>query len=629
MLTKRSTDLKSSIIKKPASAKDGSVPSKKKSGFKGSNKKTKSSEKSNSADKTKTKDQLIAELSKLRRKTARLEKANATYIKLDDKHMENEARLLSAPRVAGLGFWQWDIKTNILYWSDETYLIAGRKPGDFEPKYEDFLVLLHPEDRPTVLAAVDAAIQGRAEYGLDHRLVRADGDVFHVRSQGEVIRDDDGRPIHMVGTMMVISERKKFEIDLIEEKTKLGSMLAGIDVIRHITFLKTYGECLRFYGEIFQNMVEGVILTRTSDGVIVFANSTFEQMFGYGPGELTEKHVSVLNASLDKDAAEVASEIVMILREQGVWKGEVHNIRADGTTFWCHACVSTFNHFEYGNVWLTVQRDITERKHAQQMLKEAHDFLEIKVVERTAELVEANLQLQDEIAFRRRAEKEVVAHKMKLSAMTLELSLAEERERRNIVEDLHDHVAQSLAMTKLKMSEISSLATAEISTMLDELNDQLHRIIKDIRSLIFSISPPVLYELGFKEAVLWIAEQMQHKYGLSVEVEADEQLVKLDHDISVILFKAVRELLTNIVKHSGTDNATVSLHSNGDTFRVSVKDNGAGFDVSEIYFSNDSSLKFGIFNIMERIRCLGGSVDIRSLSGQGTQNTIEVPLTKP
>ncbi|TDI82121.1 MAG: PAS domain S-box protein, partial [Caldithrix sp.] len=163
-------------------------------------------------------------------------------------------------------------------------------------------------------------------------------------------------------------------------------------------------EELRLHKEILENMSEGVYLIRTSDGVIVYTNPRFEQLFGYEPKEMIGKHVSIVNAPGEKSPEEVAKEIIKSLNETKTWSGEVHNIKKDGIKFRCSANVSTFEHSRYGTVWISVHEDITERKHAEEALQKAHAELEIKVKERTAELSKVNKELKAQITGRKRVE---------------------------------------------------------------------------------------------------------------------------------------------------------------------------------------------------------------------------------
>ncbi len=120
--------------------------------------------------------------------------------------------------------------------------------------------------------------------------------------------------------------------------------------------------------EIMSNMNEGVYLINVEDIEIVWANPKFERMFGYDPGEMLGKHVSIVNAPTERDPRETAKEITKILKETGEWHGEVKNIKKDGTPFWCYANTSVFNHPFYGEVMVSVHTDITESKIVQEAL---------------------------------------------------------------------------------------------------------------------------------------------------------------------------------------------------------------------------------------------------------------------
>lgn len=128
-------------------------------------------------------------------------------------------------------------------------------------------------------------------------------------------------------------------------------------------------DVLRLHDEMLRNMTEGIFLVRAGDGVIVYANPRFERMFGYEPGEMIGKHVSIVNAPTDKAPQETAREILGILNKTGEWHGEVHNIKKDGTPFWCYVNISVFKHAQYGKVYLSVHTDITDRKRTEDALR--------------------------------------------------------------------------------------------------------------------------------------------------------------------------------------------------------------------------------------------------------------------
>ena len=154
----------------------------------------------------------------------------------------------------------------------------------------------------------------------------------------------------------------------------LVTAFAAIFGIWIINQLHKSEEKYRFQGEISQNMSEGVLVTRAANHAIVFTNTRFDEMFGYGQDELLGKHVSVLNASSVQTPQEVAGEIIQSLEENGTWSGEIHNIKKDGNTFWCQVNISTFEHPMYGTVWVAVRQDITDRKRATEKLLESENY---------------------------------------------------------------------------------------------------------------------------------------------------------------------------------------------------------------------------------------------------------------
>jgi PAS domain S-box-containing protein len=300
----------------------------------------------------------------------------------------------------------------------------------------------------------------------------------------------------------------------------------------------------------------------------------------------------------------------------------------DGVRGWLEVYTFPFLEFGTGHLIGVIEyvRDISARKRIEEELSRAFDELELRVQERTAKLVEANIKMQDEITERMRVEDELLIYQEKLAALAMELTLTEERERRNIVDDLHDHVVQRLAMAKMKLGSLGRSADGHLSEELNVIGALVEQIVMDTRTLMFNISPPVLYELGFMEAVEWHAEQIQQRNGIPIEIDGKMQGVKLDLNISVILFKAVRELLTNVAKHARAGKAKVSVRVEGDRFHVSVEDDGVGYDFSGFSACNAEIPRFGIFNMLERIKYIGGTVEIESAPGQGTRFGITVPL---
>lgn len=144
-----------------------------------------------------------------------------------------------------------------------------------------------------------------------------------------------------------------------------------------ITERKQAEEALRLNTVIMENIATGIYLVRASDGTIVYTNPGFDQLFGYEHGELIGQPVSVINAPADKTPYAIANEIIAALKKDKTWEGEVYSRRKDGTSFWCHASISTFEHTEYGTVWVAARQDISERKQAEALLHRQARLLEL------------------------------------------------------------------------------------------------------------------------------------------------------------------------------------------------------------------------------------------------------------
>jgi signal transduction histidine kinase len=206
--------------------------------------------------------------------------------------------------------------------------------------------------------------------------------------------------------------------------------------------------------------------------------------------------------------------------------------------------------------------------------------------------------------------------------MAFDASLAEERERRRIAADLHDRIGQALTLAQMKLQTLNPAGSRPIAV--DEALDLLAQSIVDTRTLVFELSPPILYELGLEPALSWLAEDLGKRSGVHIEVSDDGATKPLDDGTAGVVFRAVRELLTNVLKHAQTSHAKVSLRRAGNQLEIDIEDQGAGFDVEVA--RNPATHGFGLFGVREQISRLGGTMDLRSHPQQGTCVSLRLPL---
>jgi PAS domain S-box-containing protein len=235
-----------------------------------------------------------------------------------------------------------------------------------------------------------------------------------------------------------------------------------------------------------------------------------------------------------------------------------------------------------------------------------------------------------DITGHKRTEKKLLEHQAKLKSLASRLSLAEERERYRLATDLHDQISQSLVISKIKLDQLhKSSGSNEFTESLKDISNCLGQVIDDTRALTFDLSYPILYELGFEAAVAeWLTDQIQVKHGIKTEFTNDGHQKPLDDDIRVLLFRNVRELLINVVKHAQPKKVKVSIRRIKDNIRIGVEDDGIGFDPNEVMSMSAKRAEFGLFSVRERLEQLGGLIEIDSRVGHGTKIMMTAPLKK-
>jgi PAS domain S-box-containing protein len=233
-----------------------------------------------------------------------------------------------------------------------------------------------------------------------------------------------------------------------------------------------------------------------------------------------------------------------------------------------------------------------------------------------------------DISERKQAEEALLDKQQRLSEMTVEISLAEERERRRIAAELHDNIGQTLLLGKIKLGSLINMIPAGIDKNdYEEILMLQEQVIRAVRSLTQQLSPPILSVAGLEAALEWLGKRMEEDFGLRVAFADDRKPKPLTEDIRSIVFQACRELLINVAKHAETGSARVAVGREYDMLYLTVEDCGKGFEPAKSAVGlRDSG--FGLFNIQERIKHLGGEVLLESTPGQGTRVTLRVALAK-
>lgn len=318
-----------------------------------------------------------------------------------------------------------------------------------------------------------------------------------------------------------------------------------------------------------------------ADGAVEFVNRAFEELIGWSAAELEE--VDVLAECIPRPDRRREVWELMIDPQAG-WEDIEVRTRGGEVRQTCWASVEV-----PGNSYVSIGIDISERKEAEQSIRR---------------------------------------YQHELQSLAFELSRAEQKERRRIAEALHDHIGQTLALSKLKLGTVGeSLSEPEPAEALEQVRSLIQQAIDYTRSLMFEISPAILYEMGLTAALAKLAGRMEQEHAAAVRLRGRQQR-PLPEALRVALFHCARELLVNAVEHADPALVEVTVRRSGDRLVVTVEDDGKGFDASEAGLHQHRDGGFGLFGIRERMGRLGGELRIDSEPGRGTRARLRVPLPK-
>ncbi|CAA0122620.1 Oxygen sensor histidine kinase NreB [Halioglobus japonicus] len=440
-----------------------------------------------------------------------------------------------------------------------------------------------PREHDRIEAAFARTLRGDLKQ-IELTFMHKNGTEFPVIVNPFAIREPDNSILYYAATVVDITQQEKIKAELRDSEVRFRAL--------------------------FENAGEAIAIVK--DFQIIDCNNQLLELYGFTREEVCSKPLFSFFPPTQpggKSSREFFQEMVQASRAGTPQTYEWYSEDADGSEVIVEI---TLNTFTLGNTYFeqAISRNITQRKQMEMALIDLNKTLESRVVQRTEELEKACSELlQRNIQFR---------------ALARKLTQAEEEERKRIARVLHDNQQQLLAAAKIKTEMLAEgLHGANTSEVSQQIVEILEQALEGTQSLTMELAPPILYGQGFVTALRWLARWMEDNHHLEVVVSGTLPATPMSGDVSSLLFRAVRELLFNVSRHSGVRKADVSVDLTDQKLTVTVSDNGMGFDIADVL----QRQSYGLLSIQEQLIPLNGSLDICSAPGAGTRTTLLIPLS--
>jgi two-component system, chemotaxis family, CheB/CheR fusion protein len=383
--------------------------------------------------------------------------------------------------------------------------------------------ILHPEDVESTRQAVALYFAGRGgeRAQFEFRVKDDAGGWRSILARARTVAvDDAGRPRHIVGIHVDITEQRKMLTALRESEERYRAVVEG---------------------------ATDAIIVINEEGVFRFLNSEAAMRTGLRAQDIVGKTMHDIFPP-DIATPQLANIRQVIRTGRGSVKNSITVLRGEARVY--HTSLQPLTLASGERAALLVARDITDRQRAEH------------------ELSGLNAQL--------------TSRANQLRALASELTRAEQRERQRVSEVLHDHVQQTLAAAKLRLGMLrGSMDEPESQALLGQVRELLTASIAAVRTLAVELSPPVLKEGTLSAALEWLSDEFWRRHHLRVRVLVESGCDVPVGDLRVAVFQAVRELLFNVTKYAGVETAEVTARAEGDVLQLRVADTGAGFRPAE------------------------------------------------
>ncbi len=534
-------------------------------------------------------EELQVQAEELRSQTDDLTAAN-------EQLQQGEQRLRLALEGGRMGRWEWNMRTDVSTWGSRVYELLGLDRST-PPSSKVFFSCLDKRDREMVRRVIRQATTKDGDFEVEFRVNRARKNFIWVALHGKVVRDEVRQATQVFGVMYDVTQRKRMEEELHRLNEKLEEevhaqteeLKESVDRLQEEVSRRVLAEAQLYTRSqmleaFFQHTLTPLAFMDRSFH-FVRVNAAYAGASGMTPDFFVGKNYFDLYP--DPETRGIFEQVV---RTRQPYSAHARPRRTDGApaegaaTYWNWLITPLLN--DAGEV----------------------EYLVFNLEDVTAQQV---------------ALRELQHRARQLQKLTLELSEAEDRERKRLAEILHDDLQQILAAAKFQLGLLGNRVKAlpPQHKIVEQVDHMLKDAISKSRTLSHELSPAVLHHGSFGDTLSWLAAQVQAKHGLLVHVALAGDVPVQSDALKVFLYKTAQELLFNVVKHARVNEARVRVRRYRRTVGLSVSDRGRGFDPREVR----EAPGFGLFSIRERVEMLGGRMKIKSAPGRGSTFYVVVP----
>ncbi|MFC1554160.1 PAS domain-containing protein, partial [candidate division KSB1 bacterium] len=360
----------------------------------------------------------------------------------------------------------------------------------------------------------------------------------------------------------------------------------------------------------------------------LFWSDTIEPMFGFEEGKFGKTYEAFLECVHPDDREYVIKSVDKCVRKNKDYDIEHRIIWPDKTLRWVSE-TGDVTRDEEGNAvrMVGIVQDITGKKNAEHLLKKAHDEMELRVLERTAELAKTNIELQKEVQEHKKTAKELEESREQLRNFSSYLQTAREEERTRISREIHDDLGQALTALKMDIVWLKRKipeTEEDLFEKSDSMSDLIDNTIKTVQRISSELRPGILDDLGLTSAIEWQISEFEKRTGIKCKFKCTFDSEYLDTALATDIFRIFQEALTNIIRHAKATKVNVDISDKSGDLILKVRDNGKG--ITDTKIKDRKSL--GLTGINERVLPWRGNFKISGGKNKGTSVLVTIPDIK-